>query len=134
NVAFEYTIENLGTRVWTHPETLGVFLSIDQIIDPSDRLLGTVVEPYLTQAIGGIAIQPVRTQQKSMLIPCNTPTRDYYLGIIRDWNHSSPDRNPYNDVLLLPFKQAPAVLHIIPASSGPCAPQGGVPGPPLNFG
>jgi hypothetical protein len=134
SVDVEFTIENVGTRSWTQPESLGIFLSDDRSITPMDRLLKVVVELPLAPAIGGPAIDPTRTSSYDAVIPCDViPNKDYYVGVIRDWNRSMPDRNPVNDVLLLPFDRNPYSIHVVGASSGPCAPQGGLPDPPRNF-
>jgi hypothetical protein len=121
-----YTLENLGTE-YVSPQSIGIYLSRDQVLTPTDILIDSSAEFIPSPAIGGYQTEPARLELKIVNIPCGIDTGYYYVGVIADYsNQLSESREPGkpqdNNSALLPGGQ-PVRVHLVPGSNdGPQAP------------
>ena len=94
-VAYSYTVTNLGSRPSVNAFTDKIFLSTDIAYDADDILLGS----HTISGIGaGGSWSGSYTRNFNVRIPYGC-TGDYYILVVTDANGSNPDSNPENNVL-----------------------------------
>jgi large repetitive protein len=72
---------------------VGVYLSLDPSITPSDRLLGL-------RSVSGLAVGALSFGDDDLLVPANTPEGTYWVGVLVDVGGTQPELDEFDNVLV----------------------------------
>lgn len=72
---------------------VGVYLSLDATITPSDRLLGL-------RSVAGLAVGALSFGEDDLLVPTNTPEGTYWVGVLVDVGGTQPEQNEFDNALV----------------------------------
>lgn len=72
---------------------VGVYLSLDATITPSDRLLGL-------RSVASLAVGALSFGEDELVVPANTPEGVYWVGVLADVGGTQPELNEFDNVLV----------------------------------
>jgi len=72
---------------------VGVYLSLDPVITPSDRLLGL-------RSVAGLAVGALSFGDDDLLVPVNTPEGAYWVGVLVDVGGTQPELDEFDNAMV----------------------------------